>query len=125
MINQGDFDKIPGNPIAYWITDNIVSAFSDNYLLKDVSILKSGRSTNGENDRLFKFWFEVDFNEITFDALNLNQVKSQYVPLNKGVLIENGMEIKIMYLLKNLQWIQILSLKNQSLGVILIVLILV
>ena len=84
VINQGDFDKIPGNPIAYWITDNIVSAFSDNYLLKDVSILKSGRSTNGENDRLFKFWFEVDFNEITFDALNLNQVKSQYVPLNKG-----------------------------------------
>ena len=81
VINQGDFDKIPGNPIAYWITDNIVSAFSDNYLLKDVSILKSGRSTNGENDRLFKFWFEVDFNEITFDALNLNQVKSQYVIL--------------------------------------------
>ena len=84
VIKQGDFDKIPGSPIAYWVNDNIVSAFSDNQLLSDVSILKSGRSTSGENDRLFKFWFEVDFNQITFDAINLNQVKSSYVPLNKG-----------------------------------------
>ncbi len=84
VIKQEDFDKIPGSPIAYWVNDNIVSAFSDNQLLSDVSILKSGRSTSGENDRLFKFWFEVDFNQITFDAINLNQVKSSYVPLNKG-----------------------------------------
>ena len=84
VIKQGDFDKIPGSPIAYWVNDNIVSTFTDNNLLKDVSILKSGRSTNGENDRLFKFWFEVDFNQITFDAMNLKQVKKSYVPLNKG-----------------------------------------
>ena len=83
-IKQSDFDKIPGSPIAYWVTEEIVSAFTNNKLLRDVSILKSGKSTSGENDRLFKFWFEINFTNITFNANNLNQVDSKYIPLNKG-----------------------------------------
>lgn len=83
-IKQSDFDKIPGSPIAYWVTEEIVHAFTNNKLLKDVSILKSGRSTSGENDRLFKFWFEIDFTDITFNANNLKEVHSKYIPLNKG-----------------------------------------
>ena len=83
-IKQADFDKIPGGPIAYWVTEEIVHAFTNNKLLHDVSVLKSGRSTNGENNRLFKFWFEIDFTDITFNAINLNEVNSKYIPLNKG-----------------------------------------
>ena len=83
-IKQADFDKIPGGPIAYWVTEEIVHAFTNNKLLNDVSVLKSGRSTNGENNRLFKFWFEIDFTDITFNANNLNEVNSKYIPLNKG-----------------------------------------
>ena len=83
-IKQADFDKIPGGPIAYWVTEEIVHAFTNNKLLHDVSVLKSGRSTNGENNRLFKFWFEIDFTDITFNANNLNEVNSKYIPLNKG-----------------------------------------
>ena len=83
-IKQADFDKIPGGPIAYWVTKEIVHAFTNNKLLHDVSVLKSGRSTNGENNRLFKFWFEIDFTDITFNANNLNEVNSKYIPLNKG-----------------------------------------
>ena len=83
-IKQADFDKIPGGPIAYWLTEEIVHAFTNNKLLHDVSVLKSGRSTNGENNRLFKFWFEIDFTDITFNAINLNEVNSKYIPLNKG-----------------------------------------
>ena len=83
-IKQVDFDKIPGGPIAYWVTEEIVHAFTNNKLLHDVSVLKSGRSTNGENNRLFKFWFEIDFTDITFNANNLNEVNSKYIPLNKG-----------------------------------------
>ena len=83
-IKQADFDKIPGGPIAYWVTKEIVQAFTNNKLLHDVSVLKSGRSTNGENNRLFKFWFEIDFTDITFNANNLNEVNSKYIPLNKG-----------------------------------------
>lgn len=83
-IKQSDFDKIPGSPIAYWVNEEIVYAFTNNKLLNDVSILKSGRSTSGENDRLFKFWFEIDFTDITFNANNLKEVNSKYIPLNKG-----------------------------------------
>ena len=84
ITNQSNFDKIPGGPIAYWVTEEIVHAFTNNKLLHDVSVLKSGRSTNGENNRLFKFWFEIDFTDITFNANNLNEVNSKYIPLNKG-----------------------------------------
>ena len=81
--NSKKFLNIPGNPIAYWINDTIADSFKST-LLEDIAILKSGRSTNGLNDELFKYWFEVDFNEITFNALSKNQVISKYIPLNKG-----------------------------------------
>lgn len=81
--NSKKFLNIPGNPIAYWINDTIADSFKST-LLEDIAILKSGRSTNGLNDELFKYWFEVDFNEITFNALSKNQVMSKYIPLNKG-----------------------------------------
>ena len=84
VTNQLNFDKIPGSPLAYWVTKEIISAFTNNKLLNDISVLKSGRSTNGENDRIFKFWFEIDFTDITFNANNLNEVNSKYIPLNKG-----------------------------------------
>ena len=81
--NSKKFLNIPGNPIAYWINDSIANSFQ-NTLLEDIAILKSGKSTNGLNDKLFKYWFEVNFNDITFNALSKDQVISNYIPLNKG-----------------------------------------
>ena len=82
--NSEKFEKIPGHPISYWINENIADAFSKCKSLKDIAILKSGKSTSGLNDKLFKYWFEVDFNKIDFNANKLSEVDSDYVPLNKG-----------------------------------------
>jgi hypothetical protein len=33
---QDDFEKIPGSPLAYWVSDKIVSIFENNNKLNDV-----------------------------------------------------------------------------------------
>lgn len=82
--SSNTFLKIPGNPIAYWVDDKILNSFSLYDKLEDVSILKSGRSTSGLNNKLFKFWFEIPLPSISFDSSNLNEVTGDFVPLNKG-----------------------------------------
>ena len=82
---QDEFSKVPGNPIAYWISNTLITAFCGT-LLKDYGATKQGFAT-GNNDKFLKFWSEVDFEKIGFnygsceDFLNSEYV---YTPCNKG-----------------------------------------
>jgi hypothetical protein len=56
-----DFSRIPGSPIAYWLSDASVQAFS----LKDRALslhanLKEGL-TSGDNEKYLRAWHEVGF----------------------------------------------------------------
>lgn len=55
--NPTDFSKIPGTPIAYWVSDNTRSVFR-NKLLKDTSVLKIGLQT-GDTNTFLRLWYEV------------------------------------------------------------------
>jgi len=57
---QEDFSKIPGSPIAYWISDKIKEIFEENKKLGELSDIKQGMST-ADNDRFLKYWFEINF----------------------------------------------------------------
>lgn len=52
---QSDFLKIPGSPIAYWVSENIVAAFS-NKTLYDFSISPSQNVTGNNSMYVRKFW---------------------------------------------------------------------
>ena len=58
-IPQNQLRKIPGNPIAYWATDNIVDLFDDEsaYLGQKLN-LREGINT-GDNERFLRLWHEV------------------------------------------------------------------
>ncbi|EMF9070346.1 BREX-1 system adenine-specific DNA-methyltransferase PglX [Vibrio vulnificus] len=59
---QDEFKKIPGSPIAYWISEQVRNAWNGK-LIKDMLNIKSGLLTG--NDSLFqRHWYEVSFNEI-------------------------------------------------------------
>lgn len=60
-----DFKKVPGSPIAYWISDRTRSAFSDFAKVSNFSETRIGLIT-GENQKYIRFWHEVSFANIGF-----------------------------------------------------------
>lgn len=76
--NQADFSKIPGMPVAYWVSENFISAFEKGRLLGDLIPVKKGMDT-GDNDRFLRLWFEVPANSSDY----LNGTK-KWIPYDKG-----------------------------------------
>lgn len=84
--SAADFMKIPGSPIAYYISTSVKSAFENFPSLKTHISPKQGTST-GDDETYVRYWYEVDFNRIKFDSFSLKDaLESEYVyfPLNKG-----------------------------------------
>ncbi|MCF8362387.1 MAG: BREX-1 system adenine-specific DNA-methyltransferase PglX [Prolixibacteraceae bacterium] len=81
--NQKDFEKIPGSPIGYWLSDIILYAFTESKL-SDSFVAKAGIVTGNDN-QLIRFWSEIDYSPIKFKetAYSYNE-NVRWVPLNKG-----------------------------------------
>ena len=56
-VSQHDFEKIPGCPIGYWVSEKTVKTYSEK-LLSDYASFKRGLGT-GDNDRFLRLWFEI------------------------------------------------------------------
>ncbi len=82
---QQNFSKIPGNPIAYWISEKMITSF-DNKQVGDYIITREGMAT-ANNDLFLRLWFEPIWNRITFNCTNVeDSIKkhAKWVPYNKG-----------------------------------------
>lgn len=80
---QSIFLKIPGNPIAYWFSNNAISKFL-NKNIKDIADAMKGLDTC-DNDRFVREWYEVDINHISFDTVDTNETyKHKWYPYAKG-----------------------------------------
>ncbi|AZP96644.1 hypothetical protein CYK59_06590 [Latilactobacillus curvatus] len=55
---QADFLKIPGQPISYWVSENMTATFSN--LIGDNHAVIAGIST-GDNSRFLKLWTEINY----------------------------------------------------------------
>ena len=76
--DQSNFSKIPGSPVAYWVSDHVFCAF-DSTLLKDIASTKQGFKT-GDNDRFLRLWFEVS----TAKAQLYANSGQKWAPCTKG-----------------------------------------
>lgn len=82
---QSDFSKIPGRPVAYWVSQNIFSLFTQK-CVRDYAEPRHGMST-GNNDLCLKLWFEIDNKNVCWDASNLKEFDDsgrKYAPYKKG-----------------------------------------
>ena len=61
---QENFAKIPGSPVAYWVSENFLAAYSQK-TLSEYGFAKSGLQT-GQNDLFLKYWHEVSVHNIAF-----------------------------------------------------------
>ncbi len=82
---QENFSKIPGMPVAYWVSENFVRAF-ENEKLGNIANPKVGLQT-GCNDEFTRLWFETPIMNICFNATNRQEAletKVRWFPYNKG-----------------------------------------
>ena len=75
VINQSNFDKIPGSPIAYWADKHVFEAFEKGTPLIELSDIKQGLAT-ADNNRFLRYWFEVDYHNIGFNYKSCDESKS-------------------------------------------------
>lgn len=77
--------KIPGAPIAYWISEKTADSFNDYPALGEFVRARIGM-VSGDNERFLRLWYEVPFSEIEFNAKPGSDFKSskKWFPLQKG-----------------------------------------
>lgn len=79
---QENFSKIPGSPVAYWVSENFVRAF-ENKTVGEYLDCRSGIMTG--NDNFIKQWYEVRINHIKFNCINeADMGEYKWFPLNSG-----------------------------------------
>jgi hypothetical protein len=81
-----DFKKIPGAPIAYWLTDNVRNAFSLGNSLGSIGHVRQGLHT-ADNARFLRLWHEVQYHQIGFSIDSRDKAKAthkKWFPHNKG-----------------------------------------
>ena len=84
--DQSNFDKIPGSPIAYWASENLINDFEKGTPLGELVDAKQGLAT-ADNKRFLRQWFEVGIDNISFDSHSIkDSVESgkKWFPYNKG-----------------------------------------
>ncbi|MBT2571475.1 BREX-1 system adenine-specific DNA-methyltransferase PglX [Planococcus sp. ISL-110] len=84
--DQDNFAKIPGSPIAYWISEKTRWVFEVGTPLSDIAEPKQGLST-ADNNRFLRLWQEVDFGKVGLgiNESNKNSIyKYKWFPFNKG-----------------------------------------
>ena len=86
IISQTVFEKIPGQPISYYLPKQVLDAFKEENYIYSHSIARSGFST-GKNEVFVRIWYETDINKIAFGLKNNLQYEEsnyKYVPFTAG-----------------------------------------
>lgn len=78
---QSDFLKIPGSPIAYWISEKLLSIFEMTKSLSFYGEPKVGLQT-GDTNYFLRYWYEVSNNKIYLAKAKKELCK--WVPICKG-----------------------------------------
>lgn len=82
---QASLFKVPGAPIAFWVSEQFRDSFSEKPLDAYADI-RSGMSTT-DNERFLRFWFEPCIQNINFTCTSLEMAKEsplRWYPYNKG-----------------------------------------
>lgn len=80
VTDQKQFEQIPGAPIAYWCSNNILNLFQKDKL-GDTINPRHGLATS-DNDRFLKRWHEVDITKTSLIAKC--DFTKKWFPMNKG-----------------------------------------
>lgn len=81
-----DLRRIPGSPIAYWVSEQVRNVFSVCRPLGEVCIARQGLATS-DNDRFVRCWFEVGAESFSDRCASREDARTsgkKWFPFNKG-----------------------------------------
>lgn len=83
---QNQFDKLPGSPIAYWVSFHFLKCFEENKSMFSYAVPRTGMMT-GDNNRFLRLWWEINCCNCSFTetcAETALQSGKKWFPYNKG-----------------------------------------
>ena len=86
QVSTDNFSKIPGAPVAYWVSDKLLEAFQTQKTIGTIAPPKQGLAT-ADNDRFLRIWYEVDISRIGFGCKSIADSilsRRKWFPYNKG-----------------------------------------
>lgn len=86
--NSRIFNSLPGNQIAYWISEAMLNVFKHSVPLESVATVKQGLAT-ADNERFLRLWWEPSQEECFFGCKTHEQSKlsnQKWYPCDKGGL---------------------------------------
>ena len=86
VATQSSFSKIPGRPVAYWVTDAIADVFARGESITKYVDTFQGIIT-GDNEKFLRQWYEVNAKKIPFHASDMKEIdlaETYWIPYNKG-----------------------------------------
>ena len=84
-ISSDLFEKIPGEPVVYWLSPKVMDVFN-NPSIEDYVLFRQGMATS-DNNRFLRLWFEVSQDNSYYDAHDLDSAKEsgcKWFAYNKG-----------------------------------------
>ena len=85
IADSDNFAKIPGSPVAYWVSEKFIRCFENDLLCKKYSV-RQGLAT-GCNDLFVREWFEINNIKILFNLKDRSEnllFHKKWFPYNKG-----------------------------------------
>lgn len=84
--NQQNFTKIPGSPISFWVSENLIHVFHSRKTIGEKYEATTGLQTS-DNSRFVRFWWEPSIMKTYNNAKNNKESISsgfKWFPYNKG-----------------------------------------
>lgn len=86
QVSTDNFSKIPGSPVAYWVSKSLLTAFTNGNRLGNIADSKQGIAT-ADNNKYLRLWYEVSVENVKFDAKTHEEASlcsEKWYPYNKG-----------------------------------------
>lgn len=83
---QDNFEKIPGAPVAYWVSGKAFDVCTNNSSFEENFTTRAEMIT-GNNDLFIRLWHEIDYMKMAVLCKNRNEAqasRAKWFPYNKG-----------------------------------------
>lgn len=85
-VSQKNFEKIPGSPIGYWVSEKMLNCFNAKDNIGNIANPRKGLATTN-NKRFLRHWSEISFQFLGIGFKNKKDAEDSFCkwfPLNKG-----------------------------------------
>ena len=84
-ISQSNFEKIPGSPIGYWVSEKMISNFNEKTIDSFATVITG--MTIGDNNKYLRLWTELSLPKLALYRTNMSEVnirQTYWIPYSKG-----------------------------------------